>query len=828
MSLPDRIGGLRVDAMLGEGGMGRVYQCTDAGLGRAVAVKTLQPHLVSDAVMQERFLREARALARVKSAHVVTVHSIGEDPVIGPYVVMERLVGEDLLARLRQGPLNVDDVIAVARGAAAGLKDAHAAGLLHRDIKPANLFLRDGRCSDVVVTDFGLAKDYGRVDPPGSTTVPESQLTSADIVVGTPAYLAPECARGKPATPGSDLYALGATLFHVLTGQPPFRGDAPIDVLTKAVLEPAPRARSLRADVPEGLDALLNALLEKAAERRPASAEDLLSRLDAVMPSATPATSATPAPATSPPSDFAAPPVTGSGQPQTSGSTMVLGTLPIDDATAAQAMMDEPVTGPVAMPAADPPTTPTIAPDAGFAAPPSTGSEGDPLVSSPKAASVRTATYTVMMTDIAGYTERTSRQSRDEAARWLALHDSLLLPVFRAFSGKVIKTIGDAFMVVFSSPTDAVHCGMAIQDRLFLHNASSPASDQIRVRVALSAGEVRLRGILGVGGDIFGEPVNLAARLEGLAEAGEVLITDAVFSTMNQAEVKTASRGTHAFKGISRPVTVYAVVPTGAAGTPPFSQKTLARVSVTTMDAMAGSARALGPAMRGGLEKVQALVGAVRPDVAMKAAVAVIATVVVISLAVTILAESRRDRIVDGQATAVLAEVEAIPPASRSPSDLVDLGLALIALERRRDGLSTLAQARHAGATDDDIVDGVLQAFAFREGADGIELLASWPKNIDGRLREQLGGDWWPRHHALNTLEKRGVATDDDRQKVGLIDVTAGDCSSRKVGVMLLKKSGRGDEALAAVQGLSFQMASNLCMFSDLKPAEDAIRRRSK
>jgi hypothetical protein len=153
----------------------------------------------------------------------------------------------------------------------------------------------------------------------------------------------------------------------------------------------------------------------------------------------------------------------------------------------------------------------------------------------------------------------------------------------------------------------------------------------------------------------------------------------------------------------------------------------------------------------------------------------------------------------------------------------------LIASERRREGLTALNAAIIKGSRDDDIVDGVFAAFAFRDAGDGVELLAGWPEDIDSRLREALDEGWWPRHHALHTLEKRGKATDHDRMKVGLLDVEQGnDCSARKVGVALLRKAGRGETALAAVEKLSAQMVSNLCMALDLKATEDAIRRRTK
>lgn len=841
-----------MDGLLGEGGMGRVYLCTDLALGRQVAVKTLLPSLLTDVTMRERFTREARALARVKSPHVVTVYSIGDDGKVGPFVVMERLVGQDLLSWLRateQAP--IADVVAVGRASAIGLAHAHEAGVLHRDIKPANIFLKGREAAagaagaagavavaDVVITDFGLAKETaGSVPQPGAVPgVSASQLTSADMVVGTPAYLAPELARGQPASPASDLYALGATLFHLLTGRPPFLGDVPLDVLTQAVLQPAPRARTIRPDTPPALDALLDRLLNKSPQARPATAAEVAETLASLADETTgsrPAPTAPRAPSSSSSSSSSSPEALLDG----GSGTMVMGSLGMAEAPANSA---------------------TAAPGDGIDfGDTAAATEAPALVSTPRGTPVKTATYTVMMTDIAGYTERTGRQSREEASRWLALHDSLLQPIFRAFAGKVIKTIGDAFLVVFSSPTDAVHCGMAIQDRLFLHNATASADDRIHIRIALSAGEVRLRGIVGMGGDIFGEPVNLAARLEGLAEAGEVLLSDAVFATMNQAEVQTAPRGSHAFKGISRPVSVYVVVPSGGPGEPPFQQRTLGRVGQGPMEAFRGSARAVGPLLDGAAargrvwwQQLQVRSGPMVRDVATRGRdgwrhllarapgglrtvalplAAGIGVVVVVGLLFSIIGGGRRARIDDGEAAAVQAEIEAIADAKRTPADLVDLGLAQIAQERRAQGLDTLLRAVSGGSSDGAILDAAFVAIAHKDGAGAVDIFAAWPQDIDGDLRDQLTSEtWWPRHHALNGLEARKKATDDDRQVVALQDVTADDCGSRRFGLLLLKRSGKGDEAMAAIEKLGSVMASNLCMALDIKSAEDAVRRRSK
>lgn len=171
---------------------------------------------------------------------------------------------------------------------------------------------------------------------------------------------------------------------------------------------------------------------------------------------------------------------------------------------------------------------------------------------------MKTSNLAIVFTDIKGFTARTSLQTHEENRRMLALHDALLTPVFKAFGGRQVKTIGDAFLVVFESPTQAVLCGVAIQDRLWDYNRRVAEPEQIHVRVAINMGEVRVEK-----GDVFGEPVNIAARVEGLADAGEVLFTEAVYLAMNKAEVPSEDRGHHELKGIPEKIRVYRV-PQGA------------------------------------------------------------------------------------------------------------------------------------------------------------------------------------------------------------------------------------------------------------------------
>ncbi|MFB1478985.1 adenylate/guanylate cyclase domain-containing protein [Corallococcus sp. RDP092CA] len=167
---------------------------------------------------------------------------------------------------------------------------------------------------------------------------------------------------------------------------------------------------------------------------------------------------------------------------------------------------------------------------------------------------MKTANLAIVFTDIKGFTERTSRQTLEENQRLLQVHDALLSPLFKAFGGRIIKSIGDAFLVTFESPTQAVLSGIAIQDRLWHHNRELLEDDQLHVRVAVNVGEVRVEA-----NDIFGEPVNIAARVEGITEADEVYFTEAVYLSMNKAEVPSQEVGAFELKGIPGKIRVFRV-----------------------------------------------------------------------------------------------------------------------------------------------------------------------------------------------------------------------------------------------------------------------------
>lgn len=207
---------------------------------------------------------------------------------------------------------------------------------------------------------------------------------------------------------------------------------------------------------------------------------------------------------------------------------------------------------------------------------------------------MKTANLAIVFTDIKGFTERTSRQTLEENQRLLQVHHALLAPLFKAFGGRIVKSIGDAFLVTFESPTQAVLSGIAIQDRLWHHNRLVPEPEQLHVRVAVNVGEVRLES-----NDIFGEPVNIAARVEGIAEAGEVYFTEAVYLAMNKAEVPSKEVGAFELKGIPGKIRVFHVprapyrveAPTAAAiaeapgseSMPPYGNLALSRVPESSL-----------------------------------------------------------------------------------------------------------------------------------------------------------------------------------------------------------------------------------------------------
>lgn len=265
----------RILRLLGKGGMGVVYVARQTFLEREVALKVLKSDMAGDQAFVKRFLQEARAVARLRNPHTITVHDFGttEDGLL--YFSMELLKGKALSAIIKaRGRLDFDYAAQILVQTCESLAEAHSAGILHRDLKPDNIFVSQDKAGRpfVTVLDFGIAKALDS----------QEKLTATGMVCGTPHYLSPEQATGGELDGRADIYSLGVILFEMLTGVPPFDGDQPIQVLMRQIQEhPKPLVEVCPdVDVRPGVQELLDRLLAKAASKRPADVGELAATVE--------------------------------------------------------------------------------------------------------------------------------------------------------------------------------------------------------------------------------------------------------------------------------------------------------------------------------------------------------------------------------------------------------------------------------------------------------------------------------------------------------------------------------------------------------------------
>jgi serine/threonine protein kinase len=265
-----RLGAYEVQGLLGQGGMGIVLKAFDTALHRTVAIKVLSPKLATSQKAHRRFLREARAAAGINHPNVVTIHAVEEQASL-PYLVMEYVPGLTLRERMKSPePFELSALVQIASQTAAGLAAAHEHGVIHRDIKPANIMLESGT-ERVKITDFGLAL----------VAMDVTEITSAEHVVGTPAYMSPEQAAGERLDPRSDLFGLGCVIYALVAGKSPFHGVHALEIARKlADFVPRP-LHEVDPRVPHSLSNLVRRLLEKSPNARyqtAAEVRDLLQR----------------------------------------------------------------------------------------------------------------------------------------------------------------------------------------------------------------------------------------------------------------------------------------------------------------------------------------------------------------------------------------------------------------------------------------------------------------------------------------------------------------------------------------------------------------------
>ena len=274
----ETLGGLyRIVALLGEGGMGRVYEAVHQHLGKRFAIKVLSEGRADKPGAPERFLREARSATQIEHEHIVEVVNFDTDDQGRVFIVMELLQGESLAERLTRGPLPIDEAVELSAQTASALQAAHDAGIVHRDLKPENIFITQRRGRDFVkVLDFGISKIK-------DADHPDVRLTATDQILGTPLYISPELAKGETETDHrADIYALGVITYEMLTGVPPFSGKNHFQLLWHHGNTPPelPSARDPALSIPSALDAAVMKALEKNPDDRYAQMEELREALE--------------------------------------------------------------------------------------------------------------------------------------------------------------------------------------------------------------------------------------------------------------------------------------------------------------------------------------------------------------------------------------------------------------------------------------------------------------------------------------------------------------------------------------------------------------------
>ncbi|MBV6395358.1 MAG: Serine/threonine-protein kinase PknD [Anaerolineales bacterium] len=264
--IPTHIGRYEVKSELGRGGMATVYQAHDPSFDREVAIKMLPQQFLHDPQFRIRFEREVKTIAQMEHPSIVPVYDVGEDNG-QPYFVMRNMTGGSLEERIKKGAFSVQDTARLVTRLARGLVYAHKKGIVHRDLKPGNVLFDEG--GDAFISDFGLAK-----------LMDAAPNMTGSGVIGTPAYMSPEQAQGSNVDGRSDIYALGAIIYEMLSGEHPYKANTPMGVVLKHITDPVPEIRRDHPNIPAEVDEIIKKAMNKNPDKRYATATDLSQALN--------------------------------------------------------------------------------------------------------------------------------------------------------------------------------------------------------------------------------------------------------------------------------------------------------------------------------------------------------------------------------------------------------------------------------------------------------------------------------------------------------------------------------------------------------------------
>ena len=270
---PDQVGRYKIKSELGRGGMATVYRAFDPISNREVAIKVLPPEMMHQLITRARFKREMKLIASLEHPAIVPVYDVGEED-SQPFFVMRYMSGGSLAELIKRGRFSLRDAALIIERLASALDHAHSKGIIHRDVKPDNVLFDSS--DNPYLSDFGVAKLTET-----AVSVTEANA-NANEAMGTAAYLSPEQARGESVDGRADIYGLGAILYEMLTGEPPYQGNTVVGVAVRHVNDPIPDVRKLRPDLPPEVDEIIKKAMAKDREDRYQTAFDLARALTKV------------------------------------------------------------------------------------------------------------------------------------------------------------------------------------------------------------------------------------------------------------------------------------------------------------------------------------------------------------------------------------------------------------------------------------------------------------------------------------------------------------------------------------------------------------------